>query len=201
MVSTPTDNDDGTYTAELTGTSAGTASIGVTIGGTALALTPAPVELVAGKPDAGKSTFETDPKSIDADGSTESTLTFTAKDTYGNAVTGATDKVSFSVKDSNGGTPADGTVTVSSVTESSTPGIYTATLKGTLAGTYIVLPQFGGTTVGGLNDTVTLTPGEPNQVKSSITVGKTIYTSGDDMTVTLKDKGGNPVKRSAAPLK
>ncbi|WP_175606939.1 Ig-like domain-containing protein, partial [Serratia marcescens] len=120
-----------------------------------------PVELKAGDtPDGTQSTFATpSPQSIIANGTDTSTLTFTAKDAKGNVINDLTD-VTFAV------TAADVTpqlagkaaspVTVSAVTNAGN-GTYTAQLSGTLAGTYTVTPQNGGSPVGSLSDTVTLT--------------------------------------------
>jgi hypothetical protein len=49
-----------------------------------------------------------------------------------------------------------GKVTLSSITEVGSTGVYTATLKGQLVDTFMVTPQFSGSAIGTLNDTVTL---------------------------------------------
>lgn len=104
-------------------------------------------------PDAseGNSTFVATPKSIVANNSATSTLTFTAKDVGGNLIIGLSD-VSFGVTAAGGDSSR---VSVGPVSESN--GVYTATLKGTLADEYTVVPIVNGSPVSGLSDTVTLT--------------------------------------------
>ncbi|NBD00034.1 hypothetical protein GV764_13515, partial [Atlantibacter hermannii] len=90
------------------------------------------VTLTAGTtPDGVKSVFVAIPKSIVADNIATSTLLFTAKDAFGNNIRNLAASLSIEVKDSLNATPAAGKVAVSTVSETSTAGVYTATLKGT----------------------------------------------------------------------
>ncbi|WP_209438628.1 Ig-like domain-containing protein, partial [Buttiauxella gaviniae] len=89
--------------------------------------TPTQAQLAASV-DASKSAFTTSPASIPADNSTTTTLSFTPKDSSGNPVKGL-NNVTFAVSGVTG-------TTVSAVTENN--GVYTATLKGSSAGSATV---------------------------------------------------------------
>ncbi|ENE7724965.1 hypothetical protein ABNZ70_004833, partial [Salmonella enterica] len=196
----------GSYTATLKGTLADTYTVKPMHSGTVLDGLSASVTLTAGTtPDAGQSAFATSPKSIVADDTTTSTLTFTAKDGFGNAISGIASSLSFGVKGSGNYDPATGEVTVSSVTETGSTGVYTATLKGTRADTYTVKPQHTTATLGSLSDTVTLTAGAPDASKSTLLASKAHISSdnGDQsvLTMTLADKFGNAVSGQVANLK
>ncbi|WP_320704401.1 Ig-like domain-containing protein, partial [Serratia marcescens] len=148
---------DGVFTATLKGTLADTYTIVPAANGTPVSGLSDTVTLTAGTtPDAGEgnSTFAASPKSIAADDTATSTLTFTAKDANGNLITtlNAGD-VSFGITAAGGDTSK---VTLGAVTKVS-DGVFTATLKGTLADTYTIVPAANGTPVSGLSDTVTLT--------------------------------------------
>ncbi|WP_260629957.1 Ig-like domain-containing protein, partial [Serratia sp. PL8] len=131
------------------------------------------IELKADEtPDAGQgnSTIAAAPKSIAADNAATSTLTFTAKDKKGNPITDLA-AVTFVVKDASGNVPTSG-ITVSTTTNAGN-GTYTATLSGTLAGIYTVMPFNNSVAVGTLSDTVTLTAGTtPDATKSTIDINK-----------------------------
>ncbi|WP_235424171.1 invasin domain 3-containing protein, partial [Citrobacter koseri] len=80
---TETVQGSGIYTTTLTGTRAGTYTVTAQYNGTAIG-TGNTVTLIAGEPDYSVSTFSTPaPQSITADGTTTSTLSFTAKDVNG----------------------------------------------------------------------------------------------------------------------
>ncbi|EPC4488026.1 inverse autotransporter beta domain-containing protein [Serratia liquefaciens] len=118
-----------------------------------LRLSSAKVQIRNGTSDATQSSFTIQPKEIAADNTTTSTLTFTAKDKTGNTLTGLKDQLSFAVTDSLGNTPTGNTVTVSAVSDAG-KGVYIATLKGTVADTYSVVPQINGNAINALKDTV-----------------------------------------------
>ncbi|HHJ3135860.1 inverse autotransporter beta domain-containing protein [Citrobacter meridianamericanus] len=97
----------------------------------------------------GYSTLTVDPASIVANGTAISTLTFKAKDVFGNPVTGAV--VEFNVvgvKDTK----------VSNVNENN--GVYTATLSGRFVGVATVTVTANSTAVNGLSASITLTTPE-----------------------------------------
>ncbi|MGU3619796.1 Ig-like domain-containing protein, partial [Enterobacter bugandensis] len=141
-----TDNDDGTYTATLTGTAAGTAQISATVNGSAFGVSPASVTLTQAPPVVANSSLTVSPASIVADGSASTTVTLTLKDTNNKEVMGQT--VAFT---------ATGTaVTLSGVTDHN-DGTYTATLTGTAAGTAQISATVNGSAFGVSPASVTLT--------------------------------------------
>ncbi|HFT7673381.1 TPA: invasin domain 3-containing protein, partial [Serratia marcescens] len=198
-VSSTTNAGNGTYTAQLSGTLAGTYTVTPQNGGSPVGGLSDTVTLTAGTtPDAGpgNSTFTPpSPQSITADGIATSTLSFTAKDANGNLITDLT-AVTFAVTDGNGN-PVTSGISVSGTTNAGN-GTYTAQLSGTLAGTYTVTPQNGGSPVGNLSDTVTLTAGttpDTGAGNSTLTVSPPSITAGNTETSTLtftaKDAHGN----------
>ncbi|MBF8733671.1 inverse autotransporter beta domain-containing protein [Pseudomonas guariconensis] len=188
----------GTYTATLKGTKADTWTVALILDGAATGMSEK-VVLTAGVVDAGTSTIAAAPDTITANGSTPSELTFTAKDAKGNPVTGIVGDLAFDVTDSAGGA-AGSDVTVDPLKET-TPGTYTATLKGTKADVWTVTPQFKGSALGSLAAKVTLTPDAPDAGRSSFAAAPTpIEASGSAysvLTFTAMDAKDNPVTNSA----
>ncbi|WP_336709899.1 MULTISPECIES: inverse autotransporter beta domain-containing protein [Enterobacteriaceae] len=200
-VSALTRKSAGVYTVTVTaGTDVETVTLTPSVSG--VTLSPAGVTISSTTPDAGQSVFTASPETIAADNAATSTLTLVAKDAQGNALTGLKDSLTFTVKDSGGQTPASGIITESAITESSTAGTYTATLKGTTAGQYTVVPEYNGTAIDSLSATVTLTATTPDQSQSLIARDKDTYVSGDDITikVTLKDRNGTALTGDAGLL-
>ncbi|NBD00552.1 invasin, partial [Atlantibacter hermannii] len=120
------------------------------------------------------------------------------KDVNGNAISGIAGSLTLDVKDSSNATPAAGKVTVGSLTETGTPGVYTAKLKGMLADTYTVKPLLSGSAVGSLSDTVTLTAGTtPDGSQSTFTATpKSVAadnTATSTLILTVKDTFGNAI--------
>ncbi|WP_061769913.1 Ig-like domain-containing protein [Serratia symbiotica] len=107
-------------------------------------------------PDGAHSKFVADRQSITADGQDSATLTFTAKDAQGQPMPGIARALRFQVLDRDDNPAAPGAVTMMPITESATPGVYTAQLSGKKTGSYQVIPQINGKAVGDLNATVTL---------------------------------------------
>ncbi|WP_218188843.1 invasin domain 3-containing protein, partial [Pseudomonas sp. HMSC08G10] len=146
----------GTYTATLKGSKADTWTVTLILDGAATGMSEK-VMLIAGVVDAGTSTIAAAPDTITANGSTPSELTFIAKDAQGNPVTGIVGDLAFDVTDRAGGA-AGSDVTVEPLKET-TPGTYTATLKGRKADVWTVTPQLKGSAIGSLAAKVTVTAG------------------------------------------
>ncbi|VEN50813.1 unnamed protein product [Callosobruchus maculatus] len=200
-VSALTKKSAGVYTVTVTaGTDVETVTLTPSVSG--VTLTPAGVTISSTTPDAGQSVFTASPETIAADNTAVSTLTLVAKDAQGNALTGLKDSLAFTIKDSSGKAPAAGTLTESAIAESSTKGTYTATLKGTTAGKYTIVPEYSGTAMGSLSATVTLTDTLPDEKTSTIKTDTTTYVAGTDITikVTLKDKAGKALTGDAGLL-
>ncbi|MGQ5837815.1 Ig-like domain-containing protein, partial [Serratia sp. IR-2025] len=199
-VGSTTHAGNGVYTAQLSGTVAGTYTVVPQNNGAAIGSLSGTVTLTAGTtPDAGagNSTLTASPASIVADNTATSTLTFTAKDAYGNLIAGLTGLV-VTVTGSGGNPAGDGEVTVSAVTESGTAGVYTATLSGTRADTYTAALTLNGAAIAGLGATVTLTAGTtPDGTQSMFysDVGAIIPDGVDTAHLTLeaKDAFGNAI--------
>ncbi|WP_195757896.1 Ig-like domain-containing protein, partial [Serratia marcescens] len=95
--------------------------------------------------------------------------------------------VSFGITAAGGDTSK---VTLGAVTKVS-DGVFTATLKGTLADTYTIVPAANGTPVSGLSDTVTLTAGTtPDGTRSTFSsdVGAIIPDGTDTATLSFVAK-------------
>lgn len=178
----------GVYTVKVTaGTDSETVTLTPLVRG--VELLPAGVTIGSATPDIRESQFTASPQSILADNSATSMLKLVVK---GKALNGLKDSLTFVVTDSSGKAPAPGTITLGTITESSTKGTFTATLKGTVAGRYTVVPESNGSAIGGLSATVTLIADTPDPMNSSIATDTTTYVAGSDIkvTVTLKDAGG-----------
>ena len=164
------------------------------------------VILMAGTtPDGTQSAFAVSPKTIASDNTESSTLTFTAKDAWGNAVSGIASSLNIEVKDSQNNVPAVGKITVSSISETGTSGVYTATLKGTLADVFSVKPKFNNALVGTLGDSVTLKAGTtPDGTQSAFSVnpGSIVADNVDTSTLTFtaKDVNGNAISGLGSSL-
>uniref|UniRef100_UPI0016524268 invasin domain 3-containing protein n=1 Tax=Raoultella terrigena TaxID=577 RepID=UPI0016524268 len=170
----------GLYNATLTGTHAGSDTVVPQYTGAPVGTLTGTVTLTAGVPDGAQSSFHIAHQVIAADGKDAAKLTFRARDTNGNPVSGIAGQLTFTATDSSG--VADSNAAVSAVTESrGHPGLYNATLTGTHAGSDTVVPQYTGAPVGTLTGTVTLTAGVPDGAQSSIVTDRTSYTSGEDM--------------------
>ena len=135
--------------------------------------------------DAQQSLFTVNPNTIKADNTEVSTFTLAAKDLQGKVMSGIQGNLSLLVKDSNGNTPSATQVTLTSLTESATPGTYTARLSGTKAGVYTIIPAYDNTSLSSLRATVTLTPGSPNPIRSAIATDMTRYMSSMTIRVTV----------------
>ena len=145
--SSATSGTDGTATTTLTSTVAGTVSVGAAVNGTDA--TPVSLTFVAGDVAASESAFTASPLTLTADGVSQSTLTFTAKDTNGNAVTDLS-TVGFTKTGTAAVAATIGTV------QHTGNGVYTAQLTGTSAGQVTVTPQVNNSNVGSLSQTITL---------------------------------------------
>ncbi len=185
-VSGVTDHSDGTYTATLTGSTAGTATVTGTLGGLAIANTSAITltAVAAGVADPSFTTITRSPASIVADGATASTITVHAFDGTDTALTTGGDAV----------TVATNLGTLSSVTDHNN-GTYTATLTGIVTGTATIHGTINTATITTTAPTVALTPGLLNLAHTVISAGTTSIVA-DGVTTSLitvqaKDANGN----------
>lgn len=143
------------------------------------AVTDVPV----GTPSAGQSLVSVSPSSFVA-GSGSTTITITAKDAFGSAISGAS--VTISVSGSNN--------VVSSPAATNSSGVTTATLSSITAGSKTVSATIGGVSVT-QTATVTITAGNSDGGQSTISTSSALVrangSSTSSITVTVKDSNGN----------
>ncbi|WP_269015141.1 invasin domain 3-containing protein [Aquirufa nivalisilvae] len=189
-VSAVTDNANGTYTATVSSLIAGTGVFVATINanpvlsGTA-SQTQASITFTVGAVNATVSTLTPTTANIFADGSTQ-TLTVTAKDLNGNAITtgGATVLI----------TKSSGVGTVSTVTDNGN-GTYTATVSSNTPGTGVFVASINGNPVlsGNSSQTTASITFNTGAATKLIITGSGTQTAGGQqiITITAKDASGN----------
>ncbi|SUQ39501.1 invasin domain 3-containing protein [Yersinia pseudotuberculosis] len=152
-----TEQASGLYTATLTaGTVSGVASLSVSVGGNALGVT-GNITLAPGALDAARSILAVNKPSINADDRIGSTITFTAQDAQGNAITGLDIVFTTELENSQIMTVVD-----------HNDGTYTANINGTQTGIANIAVQSSGATIAGLAATmVTITPGAWNTTQAT----------------------------------
>ncbi|HXD86175.1 MAG TPA: invasin domain 3-containing protein, partial [Urbifossiella sp.] len=178
----------GTYTAQFTGVAAGSAAtLTATVNGVSLTAQPT-VQVTAGPVSASQSTVNF-ASSTDVSGSADLT-TIVVKDAAGNAITGLAN-AAFSFTLAGGST----TGSFGTVTETSTPGTYTAQFTGSLAGTASTLTaKVNGVSLT-TKPTVQVTVGPVSASKSTVSFASSTDVSGstDLTTLVVKDAAGNAI--------
>ena len=119
------------------------------------------------------------------------TLTLTAVDSEGNAVTGEASRLRFVPQDTNG-------VTVGAISEIK-PGVYSATVSSTRAGNVVVRAFSEQYQLGTLQQTLKFVAGPLDAAHSSITLNPDKPVVGGTVTAiwTAKDANDNPVTRQS----
>lgn len=143
----------GTYTAKLTSTKAGTAAIDIAQAGVKIAGVAQVTGVIfthkVGAIDASKSTLALSATTLDTTApGAKVTVTFTAKDASGAAVTGLKN-ITFETAGTAAATSTVGTV-------SETAGVYSADVTGTAAGSLDITVSVGGKDSGVAKKTITL---------------------------------------------
>ncbi len=182
-----TETEAGVYQSVFTtGTQSGEATITVSIDGMSKTVT---ADLRATMMDVTKSTLSVSELSDDvtADGQQSYTLTLTAVDTDGNAVTGEASRLRFVPQDNNG-------VTVGTISEIK-PGIYSATVSSTSAGDVVVRVFSEQYQLGSLQQTLKFVAGPIDAKHSTITLTSDKPVVGGTLTAiwSAKDANDNPV--------
>ncbi|MBI0140297.1 hypothetical protein H3U94_05315, partial [Bartonella sp. W8125] len=192
----------GIYVATLKGTLAGTYKITPKISSVAVGTLEATVTINGGNIDATKFDFFAESPSITADGSTESKLIFKARDAYSNPVNGLGGDIIFTIKRGTVVVTNGSTVNLSEVRETEA-GTYIAKLKGTASGVYTVTLNLSGNASVTRTTQVTLTAGEIDESKSSLTSSASSVIADKTLTLTLiaQDKFGNPIDYDLSTLK
>ena len=179
------ESGSGVYTATITSTTAGTATVMAKVGDTIIGT--AGVTFSAGDADSSQSTVEVDSSLVKIDGSSGTAITVTLKDSYGNIISSEGDLILSSSR----GTAID---TIGSISNEGS-GVYTATITSTTAGTATVTAEVGSATIS--TASVTFTAGDASSAQSTVAVDSSLVkidgSSGTTITVTLKDSYGNVI--------
>ncbi|MGH7567794.1 MAG: Ig-like domain-containing protein [Gemmatimonadales bacterium] len=184
----------GAATGTLSSTVAETKTVSATVNGTAIAQTAAVIVTPTGV-DAALSTVTAAPPTIAASGGTsQSTITVTAKDGFGNPIAGATVVLAAS----GGGN------TLSAPGPTGATGVTTATLSSTVAEGKTISATINGTAIT-QTTTVTVQPAVPSGAQTLVTAAPgTITASGGSsqatITVTVRDAFGNAIQGASVTL-
>ena len=146
--SSVTDNGNGTYTATFTGTIAGSNTITATVGGSLVTSAKPSIKVTPGPVDLANSLVTLSVQSIELGGTTKVTLQ--AKDAAGNNETSGGLTVLFLLENTDGGLG-----TFSLVTDNHN-GTYTATFKGTVAGSNAIAAKINGQNVTSTAPSITI---------------------------------------------
>jgi hypothetical protein len=160
------DNGDGTYTATLTATTAGSNTITATIGGQAVTSTAPSFNVVPGTVSLSQSTVSVTSTTLAA-GAT-ATVTLTARDAQGNQETSGGLTVAFGVGSGgvtvvSGGGNGNGRGTFGPVRDNG-DGTYSATFTATATGIVTLTATIGGQAVTGVFPKVLITPGAASRL-------------------------------------
>ncbi|OUS31017.1 hypothetical protein A9Q99_04925, partial [Gammaproteobacteria bacterium 45_16_T64] len=192
IISSITDNSNGTYTATITNTVAEAITISGTLGGSSITDTAA-VTFTPGAATTAQTTITASPTSVTADGTTTSTITVQAVDAQGNNLTTGGATIALS---------ENGSATISSVTDNSN-GTYTATITNIVAEAITVSGTLGGASI---SDTaaITFTPGAATTAQTTIIASPTSLTADgittSSITVQAKDAQGNNLTSGGATI-
>jgi hypothetical protein len=157
-----------------------------------LTVTSAAFTVTAGAVSTARSTVTVSPTTITA-GTQTSTITVTARDAYGNTVSGATVVL---------GATGTGNTVAQPAGPTSANGVATGTLRSTVAGTKTVSATISGVAVT-QKPTVTVKAGAVSAARSTVTAAPTTITAGiqtSTITVTARDANGNPVSGATIVL-
>ncbi|WP_162473679.1 invasin domain 3-containing protein [Serratia microhaemolytica] len=176
---------DGVYSATLTGTRAGSATLKATVGSWSSDSVSVTLNADSSNLDVEKSTLELDHSNLVASGSDQATITLTLKDKHGNPVAGQSVQFSSSLAD----------VSFSEVQAAN--GIYSATLTGTRAGTTTLQATVGEWKSNTVKLMLNSDSNHLDATKSTLELDKTslVATGQDAATIKLilKDRHGNTV--------
>ncbi|WP_166667076.1 Ig-like domain-containing protein, partial [Candidatus Schmidhempelia bombi] len=186
-------NGDGTFTAKITSTKAGTDIFGFTVDGVQ-GKPEAQITYLPGLPDLKQSTITANPSSITADGSAKSDIIIQLKDKFGNDITAQSGKVMLT--DVNIATQSSSSMEAEYVS-----GKYKYSLSSTKTG---IDDKISFTLDGTKSENTTsleYLPGSADLTQSTISVSPdTIVADGTEeatVTVQLRDAKGNKLTNSA----
>jgi hypothetical protein len=176
----------GTYTAQFTGTTAGTYLVTATVNG-ATVTSPAPIITVTPGAAVAAKSFLTAPQASSVVSGGTTTVTLQAVDAYGNYEIAGGLSVAFAMGSTTGARGTFGKTT------DNKNGTYTAVFTGTIAGTNAITATVGGIKVTTGAQAITVTPGPYNMSTSVVILSAASVAPGGTVTVFLqtKDAAGN----------
>jgi adhesin/invasin len=180
-----TDNQNGTYTAQFTGTLAGANTIVANINGHAVITRAPSLTVTPGAISLQNSSIGFSSATVKAGSAI--TVTLQARDAAGNKLTSGGQTVLFALGTGN----AAGTL---SATTDHKNGTYTAVFTGTAEGTNTISATVNKNPVTSTAPTITVAPGAASVAKSILTMSSSTVVSGQSITFTLEavDGLGNP---------
>ncbi len=188
---TVTESSPGTYTFTATDTTAESMTVGAVFSGTTI--TAPTVTVTAGSISSTKSSLT--PSTTSTVAGTPVTYTVLLADQYGNPITSQAGDIAIGVAS---GTSAD--VKLSTVTGTSTPGLYTFTATDTKAESLTISATDNGVTLDA--SPVTMNVGPVSSLTSTLTSPTTSVAAGTPVTYTLnlEDANGNFITGQAANI-
>ncbi len=186
VLSTITDNGDGTYTATFTGTTAGAAKVvNAQINGLAVSSPSPSVIVTKGVYTLSESILTVSQSSAEIGSPT--TVTLQLKDSNNNNITVGGETVTFSY--SGGLTGSFSTVV------DNNDGSYSASFTGTTAGTATLAATIAGESLTSALPTVTVVPGSYTTRDSVLTASSETINAGEtlNLNLQLKDSNGNNI--------
>ncbi|QIM18281.1 hypothetical protein G7066_05755 [Leucobacter coleopterorum] len=192
----------GTYQATVTSSVAGGKAIAVALGGDSVTLNGnGTAQFIAGGPDTDNAgtVFEVTegPQTV---GAGSHTVRVNLRDSSGNPVSGEAAGINANTVDGLG------SGTISSFTETGTPGLYEASVTSTLIGGKSITVNYGASAITAQGNTVALfvaaavDPGSPGTNYSVTSGNQQVGTGQHTVTVTLADAFGNRVSGQSALL-
>ena len=182
------DQGNGVYSAQVSGTQAGTATLVPVVAGSEMSELKQDLQLKPLTPDAGHSVFRSAQNTIEADNTDSATLSFSAFTSDNRPVLGLGDQLQFKVMSSPSG------VTLSKISESN--GVYSATLRSSTTGLAIVDVLVNGVPMGGVVQ-VFLDPLKASERQSTLSIDPATIEADDKslakVTFTARNKNGFPV--------
>jgi RHS repeat-associated protein len=188
-----TDNDNGTYTATFTGTTAGANAITATIDGHTLTAPAAPFKVLPGSVSLAKSVVTLTAASVKAGSAV--TVALQAEDALGNKETTGGLTVAFELANASGGSGAFGALKYNK------NGTYTETFTGNQAGGNAVIATINGQPVASVAPHITIVPGAASAAMSTVGVSATSVQAGGAITVTLQAVDAEGNKETSGGLK
>ncbi|MDR1712382.1 MAG: Ig-like domain-containing protein, partial [Propionibacteriaceae bacterium] len=193
-----TDNGDGTYTASIGSSKAGTARVGFTVNGDEGANTAQVVFTFDSDADPDTSAFSVSKTSATADGVDYITGSAVVRNAASQPIANA--QVVFSVPANLKGGSANGPASVTAVTNGS--GVAEIRYTTTVAAQYQVGANVAAGAISGSPKTITFTAGAPDPGRSEIAIAPNPQAVGQasTITVTLRDAFGNLASATGATI-